>query len=428
MVGKHGETTATLDIVPRLEEDPKNEGDNKETNDACLKSSQQTCRAHSSHTRLLFCDHGARIFAVMPPRPKTVPPTSKSSLITSFFSRIDQPRERFSAVRPSVRALAAERAHAVLLLDRRRAVATIGSTSRVPPPASYDSMPVSSNNDRTVNNFLQEMMEDQALDDDMPIASKEAINNDDNPSEPLAPVYQRDPVEDIDDEEEDDDEARNKSEPHDRNSLTLNGIDHTTSRAAGTSVRKNRYEPEEEWLREIDNLSKRQRTFGASTSTFSTADPAQRIISKKNLFRSSRNIVHQLASRSFIGSSRHHFSSLIRCDTPMCHYRHWKIASKLRIPVKTATASNGMNATNVLAFDRDGSLLAVAQGRAEVAVYDWQSMRLTTRRRTKVGGNSSSDLAECQPMLQFKVGPFSVPIALLAWNPFNEDEIVIGLR
>jgi hypothetical protein len=366
----------------------------------------------------------------MPPRPKTVPPTSKSSLITSFFSRIDQPRERFSAVRPSVRAaLAEERDHAALrLLDRRRAAAaTIGSsTSRLPPPA-YDSVPALSNNDQTLNDFLQEIMEDQALDDDMPIASKKAINNDDDdPSEPLAPVAQRDPVEEIDDEEEDDDEARSNSEPHDRTSRTLFGID-TTTRAAGTSVR-NRHEPEAASLRELDNQSKRQRTSGSSTSTFSTANPAQGIKSNKNLFRSSRNIVHQLASRSFIGSSRHHFSSVIRCDKRMCHYRHWKIASKLRIPVRTATASNSMNATNVLAFDRDGSLLAVAHGRAEVSVYDWQSMRLTTRRRTKVVGGHSSDLAECLPMLQFKVGPFSVPIALLAWNPFNEDEIVIGLR
>jgi hypothetical protein len=366
---------------------------------------------------------------VMPPRPKTVPPASKSSLITSFFSRIDQPRDRFSAVRPSVRALAEERDHAALRLDHRRtAASTIGSsTSRVPPPA-YDSVPASSNNDQTLNDFLQEIMEDQALEDDMPMiaSKKKAINNDDDdPSEPLAPVAQRDPLKEIYDQEEDDDEARSNSEPHDRSSRTLFGMD-TTTRAAGTSVR-NRHEPEAASLRELDNQSKRQRTSGSSTSTFSTANPAQRIESNKNLFRSSRNIVHQLACRSFIGSSRHHFSSVIRCDKRMRHYRHWKIASKLRIPVRTATASNNMNATNVLAFDRDGSLLAVAHGRAEVSVYDWQSMRLTTRRTTKVGGHSS-DLAECLPMLQFKVGPFSVPIALLAWNPFNEDEIVIGLR
>jgi hypothetical protein len=190
--------------------------------------------------------------------------------------------------------------------------------------------------------------------------------------------------------------------------------------------------------------NKRQRnTSGSSTSTFSTADPT--IIRRRKFkfrrqmtnhsFRSSCNIVHQLASRSLMGSSRHHHSGsvmMIRCDHNMMRRdKRWKMASTVRIP--TTSSSSSMNAANVLvAFDRDGSLLAVAHGRAELSVYDWQSMRLTTRRRRTnndvAGSHTAATAADCPPILQFKVGPFSVPIALLAWNPFNEDEIVIGLR
>lgn len=197
-------------------------------------------------------------------------------------------------------------------------------------------------------------------------------------------------------------------------------------------------------------FNKRQRTSGSSsTSTFSTADPTiirkrRKIKSKRqktnHSFQSSRNIVHQLVSRSLIGSSRHHHSGsvmMIRCDQNMMHRdKRWKVASTLRIPTPSSSSSHSNTAANMLvAFDRDGSLLAVTHGRAELSVYDWQSMRLTTRRRRTnddAGGHHTTAATmaatDCPPILQFKVGPFSVPIALLAWNPFHEDEIVIGLR
>lgn len=156
----------------------------------------------------------------------------------------------------------------------------------------------------------------------------------------------------------------------------------------------------------------------ALTSSFAITDSLTSKNTSKPKTQPSRNLAHALANRSLTGkfhSSQSHVTAS-RWQRKM----NWCPASTLEIPLKTPTSTKVVNA---LAFDHEGSLLAVAHGRAEISIYDWQSVRLTTRRNT-----TETKAAECLPILQFKVGPFSVPIALVAWNPFNEDEIVIGLR
>lgn len=157
----------------------------------------------------------------------------------------------------------------------------------------------------------------------------------------------------------------------------------------------------------------------ALTSSFSADDVSTSNKKAKPKQKPIRNIVHALTNRSLTGELRSSLSPM--SGTLWRRKMNWCSISKLRIPIKTPNSSNTVTA---LAFDHEGSLLAVAHGRAELSIYDWQSIRLTTLRKTRDTGED----ADCFPIMQVKVGPFSVPIALLAWNPFNEDEIAVGLR
>ena len=150
------------------------------------------------------------------------------------------------------------------------------------------------------------------------------------------------------------------------------------------------------------------------------------IRSKRFMIASSKNVAHRLLCRSLRGGGggmRRQLSQHAERVAP------WSVAKWILFP-----GYRGFISVTQVAWDPQGDLLAVAYYNSQqlgvfIAIYDWHTVYasdLAGRRRRQRG---DQEAVANEPILAIPVrNSRGAPVQVMEWNPYNPDELVVGLR
>jgi len=137
---------------------------------------------------------------------------------------------------------------------------------------------------------------------------------------------------------------------------------------------------------------------------------------------SSSNIAHKLLYQSLHGGQRRRMVQHTNKAVS------WNVTNWIQFP-----DYRGFRHVTQVAWDSQGDLLAAAyynpQNGVVIAIYDWHTVSAAdfAGRRRRQRGNGEAAIME--PILAIPVrNGRGAPVEVMEWNPYNPDEIVVGLR
>ena len=137
---------------------------------------------------------------------------------------------------------------------------------------------------------------------------------------------------------------------------------------------------------------------------------------------SSSNIAHKLLYQSLHGGQRRRMVQHTKTAVS------WNVTNWIQFP-----DYRGFRHVTQVAWDSQGDLLAAAyynpQNGVVIAIYDWHTVSAAdfAGRRRRQRGNGEAAIME--PILAIPVrNGRGAPVEVMEWNPYNPDELVVGLR
>lgn len=162
----------------------------------------------------------------------------------------------------------------------------------------------------------------------------------------------------------------------------------------------------------------------ANTDKYTLSNDSEALMKPQNrcCTSRSRNIVYMLLQQSLHGRLDPRIRDFTRKSTT------WKHAKWIQLH-----ECCGFRHVTKIAWDVEGELLAVAysnqQGGNLLVIYDWQTILAadSAGARSHQRRLEKKNVVEPLFLIPLKIGKGSI-VQLMEWNPYNPDELVVGLR